>query len=202
MRLFKRDLTDHTDESLMKRVQAGDLAALDHLYDRYSSRILHYFHRMLNRDQEKAQDFLHDLFVKIVERPSAFDTRQSFTTWIFTVAHNMCKNEYRRLEVRTRETTVEQIRLDRYGRPDDADLALDAKAFKLAVLDALDSFEPTHRTTFLLRYQEDLSIREISDILECAKGTTKSRLHTVTKKLSSQLQEMNPFAKETANARS
>jgi RNA polymerase sigma-70 factor, ECF subfamily len=188
-----------SDEALMGCVQDGDVTALDKLYGRYDSRLLHYFHRMLNRDGEKAQDFLHDLFVKIVERPSAFDTRQSFSTWIFTVAHNMCKNEYRRLEVRTRETTVEQIRMDRYTKPDDPDQALDANAFKQAVFDALEDLDPAQRTTFLLRYQEDLSIREISDILECAEGTTKSRLHYVTKRLSRDLQDLNPFAKETAN---
>lgn len=198
MRLFQPDLSEATDESLMGRVQQGNLEALDTLYDRYSSRLLHYFHRMLNRDAEKAQDFLHDLFVKIVERPTAFDTRQSFTTWVFTVAHNMCKNEYRRLEVRTRETVVEQIRMDRQAAREDVDLTIDARAFKQAVLAELDDLEPSHRTTFLLRYQEDLSIREISNILECAEGTTKSRLHYVTKRLSSQLREMNPFAKETA----
>ena len=199
MRLFKRDLSKMSDEALMGCVQDGDVTALDKLYGRYDSRLLHYFHRMLNRAGEKAQDFLHDLFVKIVERPSAFDTRQSFSTWIFTVAHNMCKNEYRRLEVRTRETTVEQIRMDRYTKPDDPDQALDANAFKQAVFDALEDLDPAQRTTFLLRYQEDLSIREISDILECAEGTTKSRLHYVTKRLSRDLQDLNPFAKETAN---
>lgn len=199
MRLFKRDLSKLSDESLMGRVQDGDLEALDNLYSRYDSRLLHYFHRMLNRDDEKAQDFLHDLFVKIVDRPSAFDTRQSFSTWVFTVAHNMCKNEYRRLEVRTRETTVEQIRMDRYTKPDDPEGSLDARAFKQAVLDALEGLDPAQRTTFLLRYQEDLSIREISDILECAEGTTKSRLHYVTRRLSRDLQELNPFARETEN---
>ncbi len=200
MRLFKRDLLKMTDESLMGCIQGGDIAVLDDRYDRYNSRLLHYFHRMLNRDADKAQGFLHDLFVKIVERPSAFDTRQSFTTWIFTVAHNVCKNEYRRLEVQTRETTVEQIRMDRHAGAEDIETSLDNRAFKQTVLDALDDLEPSHRTTFLLRYQEDLSIREISDILECAEGTTKSRLHYVTKRLSNQLQEMNPFAADHDNA--
>jgi RNA polymerase sigma-70 factor (ECF subfamily) len=197
MKLFKRDLSKMSDESLMGCVQDGKVEALDNLYDRYSNRLLHYFHRMLNRDDERAQDFLHDLFIKIVERPTAFDTKQSFSTWIFIVAHNMCKNEYRRLEVRTRETTVEQIRMDSHSGSADIDMALDAKAFKQAVLDALDELEPSHRSTFLLRYQEDLTIREISNVLECAEGTTKSRLHYVTKRLSEQLKEMNPFATET-----
>lgn len=152
MRLFKRNLTELTDEALMGSVQDGNLDALDCLYDRYDSRLLHYFHRMLNRDAEKAQDFLHDLFVKIVERPTAFDTRQSFSTWIFTVAHNMCKNEYRRLEVRTRDTTVVQIQMD-HDRSSDPELSIDARAFKAAVLDALDDLDPAQRTTFLLRYQ-------------------------------------------------
>ncbi len=93
----------------------------------------------------------------------------------------MCKNEYRRLEVGTRETTTEQIKMDRSTGPENTELSIDAKALKQTLLDALDDLEPSHRTTFLLRYQEDLSIREISNILKCAEETTKSHLYYVTK---------------------
>ena len=197
MRLFKRDLSKLSDESLMGCVQDGDLAALDNLYSRYDSRLLHYFHRMLNRDEEKAQDFLQDLFVKIVERPSAFDTRQSFSTWIFTVAHNMCKNEYRRLEVRSRESMLAELQSDS-GTPGAADLDfdIDARDFKEAVLEALEAFDPVQKTTFLLRYQENQSIREIGQTLNCSEGTVKSRLFYTTKRLARMLDALNPFTAE------
>ena len=60
MRLFKRDLSKMSDESLMGCLQDGDVEAIDNLYNRYSIRLLHYFHRMLNREGERAQEFFQD----------------------------------------------------------------------------------------------------------------------------------------------
>ncbi len=84
----------------MVALNTQDTAAFDELYERYSTRLLHYFYRMLGKETEKAQDFLQDLLLKIVEKPHLFDTRQRFSTWVYTIASNMCKNEYRRLQVR------------------------------------------------------------------------------------------------------
>ena len=67
-----------TDEKLMSRIQRGSTAAFDELYARYSKRMLYYFHRMLGRDEEKAQDFLQDLFLKIVEDPARFKRGSCF----------------------------------------------------------------------------------------------------------------------------
>ncbi|MDP7122228.1 MAG: sigma-70 family RNA polymerase sigma factor, partial [Candidatus Marinimicrobia bacterium] len=75
-------------------------SAFDELYARYSSRLFHYFYRMLGGNPEKARDFLQDIFFKIVENPDRFHTGNRFSSWVFTIAHNMCKNEYRRLDVR------------------------------------------------------------------------------------------------------
>ncbi len=84
----------------MEFIQWGDTAAFDELYQRYSQRLLYYFYRMLGGDEDRAQDFLQDLFLKIIEKPNQFVSKQRFSNWIFTVTHNMCKNEYRRLSVR------------------------------------------------------------------------------------------------------
>ena len=197
MKLFQSDLSDLTDEALMHRVQRGSERALETLYGRYSLRLVNYFHRMLGRDHDKAQDFLQDLFLKLVKRPDAFDASKSFSTWVFAIAHNMCKNEYRRLEVRSRESIIAELQ-DSAGDPQvtDIDSDIDARAFKEAVVEALEAFDPTQRTTFLLRYQENRSIREISQTLDCSEGTVKSRLFYTTRKLAGILEALNPYASD------
>ncbi len=78
---------------------------LPRLYDRYSRRLLNYFHRMLWSDREKAQDFLQDLFTKLATRPQSYDAARPFQTWLFSVANNMCKNAYRH-EAVVREAAI------------------------------------------------------------------------------------------------
>jgi len=84
----------------MIAIHQGETAAFDELYARYQKRLLYYFYRMLGNSNEKAGDFLQDIFMKIIERPNHFDASRRFRTWLFSVAHNMCKNEYRRLSIR------------------------------------------------------------------------------------------------------
>ncbi len=153
---------------------------------------------MLGGDHDKAQDFLQDLFLKLVKRPDAFDTSKSFSTWVFAIAHNMCKNEYRRLEVRSRESIIAELQ-DVVCESDhiaDIDFDIDARAFRRAVVEALEAFDPDQRTTFLLRYQESHSIREIGRILDCSEGTVKSRLFYTTRKLAGMLEALNPYTSE------
>ncbi|MBN1684734.1 MAG: RNA polymerase sigma factor [Gammaproteobacteria bacterium] len=177
----------------MELIQQGDSAAFDELYQRYSQRLLYYFYRMFGGDVEKAQDFLHDLFLKIIEKPGQFIAKHRFTSWIFTVAHNMCKNEYRRLDVRKNS----EDKLDATASKFDYEYTrveknIDQKIFENHLLKELTKLNPDYQTTFLLRFQENLTIKEISDIMECSEGTVKSRLFHTTRKLMNRLKEFNP----------
>lgn len=181
---------DMTDEILMGCIAQGNTAAFDELYNRYSMRLLHYFYRMLNKDKEKAQDFLQDLFLKVVEKPDLFDTRQRFSTWIYSIANNMCKNEYRRLQVRING----QAQLGDYmPTEDDYELPyieqqIDKNLLRKALNESVEQLDDTKRSVFLLRYQENFSIKEIADIMQCSEGTVKSRLFYTVKQLAKQLQ--------------
>lgn len=197
LRFFKKFDTD-TDEKLMQHIQQGETAAFDVLYQRYSKRLLYYFYRMLGGQEEKAQDFLQDIFLKIVENPNRFCTEHRFSSWIFTVAHNMCKNEYRRQDVR--QIVVNTPDVDLFSNVTDGDhpieMALDHQDFQEAVSNELATLDPCHRTTFLLRHQENYSIQEISAVLNCSEGTTKSRLFYTTRKLAQKLKNRNPYCDE------
>ena len=179
----------------MESIQQGDAAAFDELYQRYSQRLLYYFHRMFGGDEEKAQDFLQDLFLKIIEKPEQFISKNKFISWIFTVAHNMCKNEYRRLDVR--KNINDEVDLDSFSSRIEngchpIEQNIDQKIFENHLLRELTKMNPDYQTTFLLRFQENLTIKEISEILECSEGTVKSRLFHTTRKLMNRLNEFNP----------
>ncbi len=181
----------------MELIQQSDSLAFDELYQRYSQRLLYYFFRMFGGDEAKAQDFLQDLFLKIIEKPDQFASKHKFTSWIFTVAHNMCKNEYRRLSVR--QVIDDNTDLDSVSIGEGSKLIeqqIDQKIFENQLSQELQKLNPDYQSTFILRFQENLSIKEISNILACSEGTVKSRLFHATRKLMKQLQEFNPHQVE------
>jgi RNA polymerase sigma-70 factor (ECF subfamily) len=199
MAIFSNKYRNLVDEKLMECIQRGDTPAFSELYDRYSKRLLCYFWRELGGDEEKAQDFLQDIFLKIAEKPDLFDTERRFSTWIFTVAYNMCKNEYRRQQVReviNNNVDLEILSQKSEGEDHDAERKVDHSMFQEALLAELDKFDDGHKSAFLLRYQQNFSIKEIGEVLGCSEGTVKSRLFYTTQKLANRLKAFNPYGTE------
>lgn len=185
----------------MQKLRQGDAGAFDELYLRYSKRMLLYFYRMLGGHAEKSQDFLQDLFVKIIEKKDSFRNGARFNSWMFTVAHNMCKNEYRRLSVRKimdHDTNPDSLHSPAGNDGDNIDRKIDGELFQKFVIKELSRLDENQCSTFILRFQENLSIKEISQILECSEGTTKSRLFYVTQKLSNKLKRFDPKLDEVS----
>ncbi len=184
-----------SDEQLMRHVQQGEAWALDALYHRYARRLLTFLYRMLGRDRDTAQDLLQDVFLKLIEKPHLFRSGYRFSTWIFTIAHNRCKNEYRRKA--TRRTVLTDADPDSSSAmpPDPVPVAeqhVDRVLFESALMTALEQLDASHRTTFLLRFQEEFSIQDIGEIMDCSPGTVKSRLFYTTRKLAETLKAFHP----------
>jgi RNA polymerase sigma-70 factor, ECF subfamily len=195
MSLFKTSYESDSDEKLMSRIIRGDSKSFGVLYDRHSGALYRYFHRMLWKDKEKAEDFVQDFFVKIIKSPDAFDPARKFSTWMYSVAHNMCKNEYRRMEIRKPVQIGNEGALPHGDHGDSFGVRIDRKAFMRRLFDELDQLDENHRTTFLLRYEQNFSIREVSEVLNCSEGTVKSRLFYTLRKLSGKLEEFTPDKK-------
>jgi RNA polymerase sigma-70 factor (ECF subfamily) len=199
MAIFKNKYKKLSDEKLMEFIQRRDTSAFDELYSRYSPRLLHYFFRELGGTKQKAEDFLQEIFLKIIEKPDLFCTEKKFSTWIFAVAYNMCKNEYRRLEVRSVVNST--ANMDGTSQDLDSDYHqlernMDQKTFESALIAELEKFDDGHRSAFLLRYQQNLSIKEIGEIIGCSEGTIKSRLFYITQRLAAKLKAFNPYKTE------
>lgn len=169
-----------TDEQLMeifrKSKDGTGAAALDHLYNRYSKRLVNFFYYSLWKDHDKAQDFLHDLFLKIIENKDKFDMNYSFQAWIYRIASNMCKNEFRSNETDKKYQT---------HIVNTTDLIEKEEHMYNALHFYINSLEPEHRSLIILRFKFNMTIKEIANIFECPEGTIKSRLFYATKELSS-----------------
>jgi RNA polymerase sigma-70 factor, ECF subfamily len=182
---FKRSLKNLSDEDLMEQASEGSELALETIYHRHSQPLLRYFYRMLWQDKTKSEDFLHDLFIKIVENKSAFDADRKFSTWIYSIAHNMCKNEYRKQAFR-KEASILALTPDITNESITAQL--DHQSFQFRLSEILSEEDEEVRTMFALRYELEMDVAQIAEIIQCPEGTIKSRLFYLKKRLATQLQ--------------
>jgi RNA polymerase sigma-70 factor (ECF subfamily) len=191
MQLFKPKYTSLSDEELMKALSKGDQRAFDELYKRFYGQLLGYFKNMLWGDREKAEDMVHDIFAKIIKNPDYFDSDRSFRTWLFSVASNMCKNEYKKQAVRKNTSTgVEEHRS--ISSSTNVLSEVQDVQFQEAFEENLAKMDEKHREVFALRHLEGLSMKEIAEVMEINEGTVKSRLFYATKFLAEKLKVYNP----------
>lgn len=193
MKLAKQAYSTYTDEQLMDEVVKGNSRAFTEVYERYSRPMLNYFYKMLWQDKLKAEDFMQELFTKIIHKPHLFNSKLKFKTWIFSIANNMCKNEYRKQEVRKGSNNDLH---DNIVSDDSADQVkkVDESIFNDRLKEELNLLSSSHREVFILRFKQGLSLKEIAEVLDVSEGTVKSRVFYTLKKLSANLKEFNPIA--------
>lgn len=183
--MLRKKVNSYSDEMLMKLIMSGHQQAFNELYRRYHQRLYYYFFRMLGNSNEQANDFLQELFLKIIENPARFNPAFSFKTWIFSVAYNQCKNEYRRQEIRKEaspalDTLVDPVLPDEISKEDLVN----------QIFCKLDELGPEHRSVFIMYYRESFQIKEIAETLGLAAGTVKSRLFYARKYLCGRFQHL------------
>jgi RNA polymerase sigma-70 factor (ECF subfamily) len=183
---FNHDLKKLSDEALMEKASQGSERALEVIYHRYSQPLLRYFCRMLWQDQQKAEDFLHDLFIRVLDHATAFDSSRKFSTWLYSIAHNMCKNEYRKQAFR-KQANSRMVITDYIHESSSSHL--DQHDFQQKLDQVLSEEDEDVRTMFSLRFELEMDVSEIAHILQCPEGTVKSRLFYLKKRLASRLQQ-------------
>ena len=168
-------------------IRDNDPKALTELYNRYSQKLLGYFINMFNGDVEKGQDFLHDLFLRLMDKKHLFDTNRKFYSWIFTMASNMCKTEFRQPTIKTLTSEAMMDHLTEASRN-----SIDSRSFKLALKAEISQLSHDHRVVFILRYHQNFNLKDIADITETSYGTVKSRLFYATQKIAKSLKGYQP----------
>lgn len=176
------ELTDLSDELLFERYQEGDDQAFTHLVERYEPQIKGFLFKRL-KDEERVQDLTQDTFLRVHRARARYDSDRKFSTWIYTIASNLLKNEYRNRS-RRRETAFSDLRAEGTApRPVEFESdAVDPERFayrgelREAIDDAIERLEDHHRIPFVMREVEDRTYEEISEAIGVPVGTVKSRL--------------------------
>lgn len=172
------------DSAVVKRFLEGEQRAFGILVDRYDNRLVNFVYRTIG-DRERAQDLVQETFIRVYRHLHRFDPTKKFSTWIYTIASNLAKNELRN---RSRNPLVffQTIKKnweadhrpleweDHTYRPDD----LYRKRHLRAVVErAVSELPEHHRVVFVLRELQGKTYEEISEITAVNLGTVKSRLN-------------------------
>jgi len=169
------------DATLMLRVQRGDRAAFTELVGKYQQPIFSFILRTL-RDETESEDLAQNTFIQVWKSAARYRPSARFSTWLFTIARNLCLNEIRRrsrhpadsLDAPTiagEEHTAPQIEDATIARPTEAVLHGELED-KLAA--ALADLPENQRTAILLCQRDELSYDEIARVLGCSLSATKS----------------------------
>jgi RNA polymerase sigma-70 factor, ECF subfamily len=176
--LNKPNRQDGDEAELIERAKTGDTKAFGILVERYQRRVVGVAMAVVH-NQEDALELAQETFIRAFANVGKFESRSSFSTWLYRIAANLAidfrRSEQRRPTMRGEEAETELERLpsklgDSYRETQRSELGQRIKG-------ALDQLTPEHRAAILLREVEGLSYDEISDMLQCPRGTVMSRLH-------------------------
>ena len=175
MRIFHlKPLRQLTDEQLMARAKADNDAAFEELYRRFARRLKGFFFLQLGGNEELAADATHDVFLRAYEARNRYQEGKNVSTWLFTIAYNICRNHYRSNAYET------QLLATLDAEPiseEQIEVQLDAAALDDALAQVLSELPPLLHQLFSLHYQEELTIPQVAEIVGIPEGTVKSRLH-------------------------
>jgi RNA polymerase sigma-70 factor (ECF subfamily) len=161
-------------------VQAAlkDSQAFSVIVERYQSLLSGYVRRLGAFDSDTAKDILQETFIKVYLNLNDYDPSLRFGSWIYRIAHNETMSHFRRMKNRPHAVKSEDAMTAFGAIPDDFNLAeeSDARLRSGRIAQALQQLKPEYRDLLILRFFEDKSYAEISDILQMPQGTVAIRL--------------------------
>lgn len=171
----------------MTRLTADDF---NRLYREHARRVEGFFLRMTG-DAALAEDLTQELFTRLWESRDSFDERQgTFTTWMYGGAYNLCKNEYHRREVAEKAMARIDSGSETVVPPAGAD-NLERRETRHQLAEAVRRLPDGLREVFLLRYVEELSIRDVALALSIPEGTVKSRAYAALATIREKMKQLN-----------
>jgi len=172
-----------TDVELMKSIQSGDMVAFNIFVDRYKNRLFTVISRMLE-SREEAEEIVQEAFLRVFQHCHSFDFRFAVSTWVYTIALNLARNELRRKK-RVKFFDIEDYR-EKLSAPEEK-AAADPTKVMSALRKALQKLPRKYKEAFILRDIDQLSYEEIAQILSVPLGTVKSRVNRARNLLRDQI---------------
>ena len=184
-----------SDMEIVRRVQAGDVAAFDRLILKYRERVFGIIYNMTSNREDTA-DLTQDAFIKAFQSINRFGGQSSFFTWLYRIAVNSTLSHLRKGRLRSffsleRVDSEEPVSREIIAALTDksgAERDTFVRELQEKLNDAMQKLSTKHRTVITLFEIDGLSHQEIAEVMNCSVGTVRSRLHYAKQLLQAKLQ--------------
>ncbi|RFS15714.1 RNA polymerase sigma factor [Emticicia sp. C21] len=173
-----KDFKGVADEELVRMyIETQRNVYFEELYDRYVDKV---YRKCLSfvKNEAQAEDFTHDIFLRLVLKLGSFKEHAKFSTWLYSITYNYCMDQVRQTKRQA------EVALD-----ENFDLADDGYDLELVEMQsqglkkALQKIDPDERAILLMKYQDDFSIKEIAETFKISESAVKMRLMRTKEKL-------------------
>ena len=173
---------DNVENRLVKLVLKGDQRAFAEIVELYKDKLFHLAYRMLSNRHE-AEDVVQETFLRVFRNMEKYDPNQKFSTWIYRIATNLCIDRLRRkkpsfsldAEINDQEGSDGYAMLPSDDRTPETEALLSET--QTLIREAIDNLPVKYKSVMVLRYLQDLSLQEISDVTGMPVTTIKTRVH-------------------------
>lgn len=176
---------DLTDEEIVKKIIEGDSFLFECIVDRYFDSLMRYGRKFIT-DKEDIKDSIQEIFIKVFENIKKFDTSRSFKPWIYRVAHNVYVNHLRfssRIPYIMEWDTFTGLSV----KDEKYETEKENKTIKEELEVHLSKISPAHREVLTLYYLEEMSYKEVSEVLHIPINSVGVRISRAKKELRSEI---------------
>lgn len=168
-----------SDEELVRLyIETQRNGYFEELYDRYVDKV---YRKCLSfvKNEAQAEDFTHDIFLRVVLKIGSFKEHAKFSTWLYSITYNYCMDQVRQVKKQAEIYLDENFDLEDDETNDLELVEMQTKELKKA----LQEIDPDERAMLLMKYQDDFSIKEIADTFKVTESAVKMRLMRTKEKL-------------------
>jgi RNA polymerase sigma-70 factor, ECF subfamily len=186
------------DAELMIRFQNGDLEAFETLFSRHVRPLVNFAYRFV-RNRGVAEELAQEVFLRVHDAAGSYKQSARFTTWLYRIATNLCLNELRRPQSRTRHESLDAppddgertVPLDIEDRSrGSAHSALERDDISRALKAALEDLPEKQRVAFILNKYQELSYAEVAEVMQLSEKAVKSLIHRAKEGMAERLRPL------------
>lgn len=173
--ILKKEKDSFSDQELVKMV-LEDLNSYQYIIERYESKLLRYIQRVIYVSIEDAEDILQEVFLKAYKNINGYDSKYSFSSWIYRIAHNEAIS-FLRKKKKVIEGSGDVEVFEKISSGEDIEDDFVSELRRKEVKELMSKLDPKYREVLVLRYFEDMEYNEISDILHTSVGNVSSLIN-------------------------
>ena len=180
---------DKRDEEIILLIRSGKLDLFSILIERYEGKIKRYSRKFLSNGEE-INDVVQEIFIKSYVNLKSFDTKRKFSTWLYRIAHNELVNRLKK----KKKIVLPLLDLDilfPYNSNGETEEKIDKKEFSKKIENCVSDLDVKYKEPIVLYYMEELSYKEIADILRIPISTVGIRIKRAKQLLKNTCKEIN-----------